>query len=183
MIVKRTQNKSASALGDLIKEALSLQARIGFFESAKYPDGTPIAYVAAIQEHGAESQSIPPRPFFRPTIDGKKASWNNLAKDGIKKAANGSITYRQVMEGIGLAAQGDVSRILSQIATPPLSKITLMARKFKRAGGKVTGATIGQFARELKDNPNVDISGVSTKPLEDTGALSAHLTFEIGPKK
>lgn len=40
------------------------QLKIGFFEHSKYPDGTPIAYVAAIQELGYGP--IPPRPFFAP---------------------------------------------------------------------------------------------------------------------
>ncbi|MDL2105264.1 hypothetical protein QQJ69_19235, partial [Proteus mirabilis] len=40
---------------------------VGFFEHSKYPDGTPIAYVASIQELGYPAGGIPPRPFLRPT--------------------------------------------------------------------------------------------------------------------
>ena len=39
---------------------------IGFFSSARYPDGTPVAAVAAWQEWGTEH--IPERPFKRASI-------------------------------------------------------------------------------------------------------------------
>ncbi len=38
--------------------------QVGWFESAKYDDGTPVAGVAAIQEFGSAKNRIPPRPFF-----------------------------------------------------------------------------------------------------------------------
>lgn len=39
---------------------------VGFFESARYQDGTPVAHVAAIHEFGAGN--APERPFFRASI-------------------------------------------------------------------------------------------------------------------
>ena len=41
-------------------------AQVGWFENAKYPNGTLVAYVALIQENGASDGKtiIPPRPFF-----------------------------------------------------------------------------------------------------------------------
>ena len=73
-------------------------------------------------------------------------------------------------------------RTIATLTAPPLSKITLLARKYRLAGGKVTGATIGMFAAQLKKNPDIDVSGVSAKPLNDTGMLLAHLTHTVESK-
>ena len=58
---------------------------VGFFEGATYPhsngssagnpypDGTPVAAVAAFNEFGTDR--IPPRPFMRQTIAKNQAAW------------------------------------------------------------------------------------------------------------
>jgi hypothetical protein len=50
-------------------------ARVGFLENAKYPDGTPVAAIALIQDMGAPGAGIPPRPFFRNMIAAKQGEW------------------------------------------------------------------------------------------------------------
>ena len=51
--MKITQDNSGSkALEKLADQIKKSKLEVGFFESAKYPDGTPVAYVAAIQEFG-----------------------------------------------------------------------------------------------------------------------------------
>ena len=161
---------------------INLVAKVGFFESAKYPDGTPIAYVAAIQEYGVESQSIPARPFFRPTIDENRAKWQQDFSKLVKRVSNGKMEAKQAYDAMGLLASGAVSKTIATITAPPLSKITLLARKYRLAGGKVTGKTIGMFAAQIKKNPDIDVSGVSAKPLNDTGMLLAHLTHTVEKK-
>ena len=49
------------------------KVRIGFLENATYPDGKPVAMIAAIQEFGAPARNIPPRPFFRQMIAAKSS--------------------------------------------------------------------------------------------------------------
>ncbi|KAG1305014.1 hypothetical protein G6F62_015645 [Rhizopus arrhizus] len=49
--------------------------RVGFLENAKYPDGTPVAMVAAINEFGRPDHNQPPRPFFRRMIEEKHKGW------------------------------------------------------------------------------------------------------------
>lgn len=49
--------------------------RVGFLEGATYPDGTPVAMVAAIHNWGAPRAGIPPRPFFSNMIAKKQAEW------------------------------------------------------------------------------------------------------------
>ena len=48
--------------------------RVGFLEGATYPNGTPVAMIAAIQEFGAPKAGIPPRSYFRPLIAKSGAS-------------------------------------------------------------------------------------------------------------
>lgn len=66
--------------GDKIRMALrnmankiagkKLKLRVGFFENAKYPDGTPVAMVAFENEFG--TLYIPARPAFREMIEKNK---------------------------------------------------------------------------------------------------------------
>ena len=70
MSVTRTHNDH---IAKVLEQLQHREIQVGFFETAVYPDGTPIAYVAAIQEfgHGA----IPPRPFLRPAAADNKDKW------------------------------------------------------------------------------------------------------------
>ena len=53
------------------------QVRAGFLEGATYPDGTPVALVAAVHEFGAPAKNIPARPFFRAAIAQNKDKWDS----------------------------------------------------------------------------------------------------------
>ena len=54
--------------------------RVGFLEGATYPDGTSIPMVAAVNEFGAPSRGIPPRPFFRTMVADKSSTWAKPSK-------------------------------------------------------------------------------------------------------
>lgn len=77
-----------------------------------------------------------------------------------------------------IKAEGDVAKTIESITSPPLSQITLGARKYRAEGKKVTGATIGEIAR-LLDEKKLDVSGVPNKPLDDTHAMLEHLTHVV----
>jgi hypothetical protein len=51
------------------------QVRVGFLSRARYPNGTPVAMIAAIQNWGAPRAGIPPRPFFSNMIARKGPEW------------------------------------------------------------------------------------------------------------
>lgn len=157
-------------------EALeNTQAKVGWFESAKYESGRPVAAVAAGNELGIPSRSIPPRPFFRPTEMSKKNEWENTAGTMAGRVLEGKATALEAMEVLGIKAEGDVLDTIVSITQPPLSMITLLARKRRKEGKAVTGKTIGEFAKQLASGPP-NVSGVSTKPLNDTGHMIATLT-------
>ena len=48
------------------EEARRSKVKVGFFSTARYDDGQPVAEVAALQEFGGGN--VPERPFFRQSI-------------------------------------------------------------------------------------------------------------------
>lgn len=173
--VRHTPGPGLEKLLVAIKELDGLKTEVGWFESNKYPDGTPVAYVAAIQEYGYGP--IPPRPFFRPTIIAEQAAWRTLIGRAAKGVVTGKRTAAQAFDLLGLQAAGDVRTTISKITTPPLSTLTLLARKHRKNGGIITGAKqLGKIDREGRKNGPPDVSGVSTKPLVDTRIMLPTLT-------
>lgn len=155
-----------------------VQGKVGWFESARYENGKTVAEIMAGNEFGVASRSIPPRPFFRPTAAEKKNEWIATAKKLCTAVLHGQITADQAMEGLTIKAENDVLKTIVNLKSPPLSKITLGARKYKKEGKQVTGATIGEIARLLKEG-KLDVSGVSDDPLNDSGHAIATLTHVV----
>lgn len=184
MEIKRSGN--SDAIKKMLKELESKQIQVGFFETAKYPDGTPIAYVAAIQEFGYGP--IPPRPFMRPAELQNKNKWQAGIARGVKAALNGAITIDHALEQVALVAAGDVRKAIKAVTAPPLSLLTLLLRKHKKnpdaspIGGKLVGQKAGEInfmgPRPKKDK-TLSISGVSTKPLIDTGQMFQAVTGAV----
>lgn len=135
--------------------------RVGWFPSAVYEGGQPVAGVAFVQEHGSTKRSIPPRPFMRPTATEKRSEWAKTVGQLTKAAAQGKIAPENVMQGLTLAAEGHVRATITKISAPPLAESTVEARKRRKAnGGKGAQASIA-------------------KPLVDTGILLNTLTSEV----
>jgi len=118
-------------LKNLAKRLESSEAQVGFFESARYPDGTPVAYVAAIQEYGYPEGGIPPRSFMRSTIDERAKPWSKVVANGAKSVIQGNKEIADIMETIGLIASGDMRKKISKITQPPLKESTIKNRRRK----------------------------------------------------
>lgn len=103
-----------------------LEGKVGWFESAHYPGGTPVAYVATIHEFGTEH--IPARPFMRPAVADYGQEWLDLLAQGARAAAQGGISARDVLEMVTLKAAGDVGKAIQAVTAPALSPVTI-ARK------------------------------------------------------
>jgi hypothetical protein len=135
------------------------QSKAGWFETAKYEDGTPIAYVAAIQEFGAPEQGIPPRPFMRPAIEHNRQKWGKTAGQGAKAILRGLASAEQVMGALAAMAAGSIQQEIVAVASPPLKKATIAARR-----------------RRLSDKHT---TGNLTKPLVDSGLMLASVTHVV----
>lgn len=174
--IKRSNPKAFETLALNIKELDGIETKVGWFESAKYEDGTPVALAAAANELG--HGKTPPRSFMRPTAIEQKKAWSNLMRDGAKAVIAGKATVRSVFEALGTKAEGDIVKTISEVYDPPLSPITIELRAMKKANPSlvVTARTVGIAAKKVKQPGYMAPSGVSTKPLNDTGLMIATLT-------
>ena len=153
--VNRKKTPLFAKVKKAIKDADDRQVKVGFFESAKYPDGTPVAYIAAIQEFMDGGS----RSFMRTTIAEQTKEWKKLMQDGAKAIINGTETVDSVLENLGLLAAAQVGEKISSIHSPPLKEATIAARKRKLANGEKVGNL--------------------TKPLVESGVLIASTTHQV----
>ncbi len=175
MEMSSSNPKVLSTIQLKLKELGAVSGRVGWFETAVYPTGRSVAEVAAGNEFGIANRSIPPRPFMGPAVAEHQKQWEVLAAQGANQVLAGKETAEKVMGKLVISAHNEVSKNIATLTSPPLSPITIAARKYKKQGKTITGSTIGEIAAKLKAG-TLDISGVSTKPLEDTGLMSATLT-------
>lgn len=182
--IKRHDN--SDAVKKLLEQLGRKEVRVGFFEHSKYPDGTPIAYVAAIQEFGYGP--IPPRPFMRPAEQQNKEKWVAAIARGTRAAIDGSVTIDHALEQIGMVAAADVRKAIKAVTAPALSPLTLLLRKHKRQedaepiGGKLVGAYAKQSqftGPQPKQKKSDTLAGISTKPLVDTGQMIQAVTSVV----
>lgn len=156
MAVIRTKT-GIDRLKQMLKEIEAKQVQVGWFETSKYEDGTPVAYVATIQEfgHGA----IPARPFMRPTMQQQREEWKNTLKKGFRRVVNDQMEAEEMLLAFGLSAAGDVASSIEAVTAPPLSQVTLEARQSKKK-----------------------TEGVSKKPLVDTGQMIQSVTAQVSDR-
>lgn len=181
MKVKQTTSPEGRALQQAINGLGRAKGRMGWFESSKYEDGTPVAGVMAVQEFGSAKRSIPPRPFIRPTAATQQPAWAALAGRAAQAVITGKAPPDAVARMLVMQAESDVRDAIIRVTNPALSILTLLARKHrKEKGRKVSGgAELGAIARAGRKDGPPDVSGVSTKPLNDTGYALATLSHEV----
>lgn len=148
-------SKALEAMQKALRELERKEIRVGFFETAHYPDGTPVAYVAAIQEFGYGP--IPPRPFMRPAQAQNQAKWLDAIGKGVKLSFLGKITVDMALGQVGMVAAGDVQKAIKAVTAPPLAQATVDARQSRLSGKK----------------------SASNKPLVDTGQMIQSVTSAV----
>lgn len=137
-----------ASLGEIDK----LDVKVGFFETARYPDGTPVAYVASIQEFGAPSKNIPPRSFMRRSIIENSKAWNEEFAGLATAILTKGVSPRDGLDMMGMRIAGDVAKTIKAVDSPPLAPATIRAK-----------------------------NGVE-KPLVDTGQMIQSVTHEVVEK-
>lgn len=136
MKVKRTPGPGQKELKIALTGLDGKSGRAGWFESAKYPDGMPVAYNALIQEVGVPEKNIPPRLGLRNLVKVRKPAWRQIADSGVRAIMNGNQTIGGVMEGLGGAAAGDIRKRITEVTSPPLKPATVIARARKHSNFK-----------------------------------------------
>ncbi len=141
-------DKLARALADIgAKLGQHPTLRAGFLAGATYPDGTSVPMVAAIQEFGAPSRNIPPRPFFRQMIAAKSGEW----PDTVKRA----LLAKDYDAAAALALTGEVIRgelqdSIRSFSGVPLAPSTVKAKGFDKALVD-TGTMLNSVDYEVKE--------------------------------
>ena len=154
--MKITQDNSGSkALEKLAGQMKRAKLEVGFFESATYPDGTPVAYVAAIQEFGNPAGNNPSRPFFRNAIS-QHDGWKDLASKAMNAVVEGRMGLDQALNQMGLKMAADVKDSITDGSYEALKQSTLDARQSRKR-----------------------TEGVASKPLIDTGQMLQSVTYAV----
>lgn len=159
MKIIHTPGPGGKGIAAAIKGLRKAQGRVGWFPSAVYEDGTPVALVASVQEFGSPSKGIPPRLGMRTTQIEKQGEWREVSAEAARGVMNGTVAPEHLMEAICLKAEGDLREHITKVQTPALKPATIRARQRRSASGEA-----------------------SSKPLNDTGYMLATLTSETSKK-
>lgn len=155
-----------------MKSLEEYSAQVGWFESARYDDGVPVAQVAIYNEYG--TSRIPPRPFMRPTAESQKGEWARTTGKVVSQVLRGKMSAEQGMTLVAQKAAGDMRQTITQVFEPELSPVTVLLRQWRKEGKDITGKTVGDAARAVAEGQRGE--GVTTKPLVDTGHMLATCT-------
>jgi len=96
---------------------------VGVFASARYPDGTPVALVATVQEFGTEDGRIPERPAIR---NANKTNENELIRIIKKNVEPETMVIDEMTAGkVGQSHQGATQKSIIDLRDPPNAPSTL----------------------------------------------------------
>ncbi len=130
--------------------------QVGFFASARYPDGTPVTNVAAWNEFGTEyGERIPERPFMRRSTKTVKAKLRAQLISGAIDTRKGIVNVTAAGR-LGLVFQREIQETITKLKTPKNAPST------KRRKNRT--------ARNKESEPN---------PLIDTGFMKRSVTFKV----
>lgn len=172
-------NVGSELLNAIAKKADGARVEVGFFETAKYSDGTSVAAVAASNEFGVPSQGIPSRPFFRNAIS-KNNGWTQLAEQAMGAAARGKISTMNALEQMGLKMAADVKSAIVAGGFEPIAQSTIDARMARKTKGVDRALSADPDNKALKAKKAEKLKqGVAIKPLIDTGQMMQAVTYSV----
>lgn len=123
MVTLSGGDKLSKALADIAKNLSKAAAvDIGFLENSTYLDGVSVPMVAAIQEFGAPSVGIPPRPFFRTMIVAKSPEWPEGIAEQLKAH---DYDAGKALTATGDAIKGQLQQSIVDFVGAPLSPSTI----------------------------------------------------------
>ena len=114
----KVQRRGGKKLQRLLREAGKggvSGVKVGFFSTARYEDGTPVAAVAAWNEFGTET--IPERPFFRNALAESERGVSNILAKGIDTEK--MVVDDQLAGRVGEYVQGKIRDSITALKEPP----------------------------------------------------------------
>lgn len=109
------------------KLAAGKTLRVGFLETAKYPDGTNVAQVAFWNEYG--TKNAPPRPFFRQTIAAKSSGWGSALGKNLTATRYDT---DKAMALVGTGIKDQITRSIVEFQSPGNAPSTIAAKGFDK---------------------------------------------------
>lgn len=111
----------------MIKAAQAVQAKVGILEGT-YPDGTPVATVAAAHEFGSPATGLPARPFMRSTVQNKSKDWTEAIGKTLTDNLLNKNGGKVALETLSDLIVADLRASIDEMVEPSLKEAT-MARK------------------------------------------------------
>lgn len=174
--------RMTKVLHQIGKSAGAKRVRVGYLESATYPDGTPVAQVAFWQEFGTPAARfpIPPRPTFRMMIAQHKAEWGPQLGRLLKSA---HYDARTALGTMGQRIKDELVDSVLHAGVAPLSEVTLMLRKMRAENPRrrVTLSTVFAAIRRVQAGEK-GITGTGAKRLILTGVMQRAPDYEVVEK-
>lgn len=132
--VKITKNtKTWDMVVKNLAKSNSYSSQIGFWGNS-YPDGTPVAQVAAWNEEGhmAGRSFVPPRPFIRVMTFDKHLKHDVIDRYVfyINRVALGLITWKQLHEQMGREIRDKMKQAIIEFDSPRNSPYTIALKGF-----------------------------------------------------
>ena len=140
-------------------KARSKQTDVGFFSTAKYPNGLNVAAVAAWNEFGTET--IPERPFLRQAISGAERDLLPVLKAGIDPKE--MVIDARTAGLLGEVMKARIQQSITTLREPPNAPITISGGWMRSKSGK-------PFRVKGKGSSN---------PLIDTGFMRQSVTYQV----
>lgn len=165
-------DKLKAALDQIAKKLTSAaKVEIGFFEDQTYPDGTPVALVAAVQQWGAPSRGIPPRPFMTKVVADHSAEWPDQVATLLK--AN-DLDAKKTLGQMGALIESEITDAIFEFDGVPNSPVTNLLKQRFPQGGQT-------FADVLKAREDVrnGATAPAGKQLVQSGLLASSPKHQV----
>jgi hypothetical protein len=105
------------------------RVKVGFLEGATYPDGTPVAMVAAIQNFGAPAAGIPARPFFSSMVNREAGGWGVKMSQVLKRT---DYDGEKALNLFGEGVAGQLRQSIVDTNDPKLADSTIRRKGFDK---------------------------------------------------
>lgn len=167
-----------------LKGIAGKQVRVGWLAGNVYPDGTPAAVVAYINEYGGSRKTkngaivIPARAPVRTTIDTRGAELTENCGKLIAKAIRDGMTPDQMLNQLGMLGQIALQDTIGSGLPPPNAEATVNGMLLTRRGpdGKKETYRAGSASKE---NRKFGQGKGFNKPLIDTARLMNTVTYVV----
>ena len=107
-------------------------AKVGWFQNAKYANGTSIAQVAVINEYGGivNNSAIPARPFMRTAFQNHNKEWGAIIANVLKRGDYSNT--KQALEIGSIRASSDIQDSILNGNWIPNAPLTVKIKGFNR---------------------------------------------------